>query len=294
MKPPLLTALHRGRLCALGSAVSYGMVAPLAGMAYAGGASPGSVVLSRLLFGMLAAAAVVAVLRRQWTLRRSEWLGMGLVSVAWIVVTVAYMASFYYIPVSLAVLIFFTFPVLIAIMAPLVDGRRPGMITLAAAVLAFLGLVLALGPDIKGLDWRGCGLAFLAAVGGMSAFILSRRLVVEQDMFTFSFHLHAICVLAVLLALPAVGPPALPAGMEGWIGLFGVGAFYVAAVVQQFAAIRLAGPARASIVFNAEPIITMIAAGLLLGELLGPWQLAGAALVIAAVLWSARADRKEI
>lgn len=293
MKPPLLKALHRGRLCALGSAVSFGMVAPLAGMAYAGGASPGSVVLSRLLFGMLAAAAVVVVLRRQWALRRSEWPGMALVSVAWIVVTVSYMASFYYIPVSLAVLIFFTFPVLIAVVAPLADGRRPQPVSLAAAVLAFLGLLLALGPDVGDLDWRGCGLAFLAALGGMSTFILSRRLVVEQDMFTFSFHLHAICVLAVLLALPAIGLPDLPSEALGWTGLAGVGAFYVLAVVLQFAAIRLAGPARASVVFNAEPIITMIAAGLLLGELLGTWQIAGAALVIAAVLWSARADRME-
>ncbi len=294
MKPPLLTALHRGRLCALGSAVSFGMVAPLAGLAYAGGASPGSVVLARLLFGMLAAAAVVTVLRRQWSLRRSEWPGMALVSVAWIVVTVSYMASFYYIPVSLAVLIFFTFPVQIAIIAPLADGRRPRMISLAAAVLAFSGLLLALGPDVGGLDWRGCGLASLAAVGAMSTFILSRRLVVEQDMFTFSFHLHTICVLAVLLALPVIGLPDIPAGPEGWTGLFGVGIFYVAAVVLQFAAIRLAGPSRASIVFNAEPVITMIAAGLLLGELLGTWQIAGAALVIAAVLWSARTDRMEV
>lgn len=289
-----MTALRRGRLCALGSAASFGMVAVLAGLAYAGGASPGTVVLSRLLSGVLAAAAVVVVLHRQWSLRRSEWRGTALVAVAWMVVTVAYMASFYYIPVSLSVLIFFTFPVQIAIIAPLVDGRRPEAVTLGAALAAFLGLVLALGPDIQGLDWRGCGLAFLAAIGGMSTFILSRRLVVEQDMFTFSFHLHTVCVLAVLLALPVIGLPDLPATTRGWVGVAGVGLFYVLAVVMQFAAIRLAGPARASIMFNAEPVITMVAAGLLLGELLGTWQIAGAALVIAAVLWSARADRTEV
>lgn len=294
MKPPLLTALYRGRLSALGSAAAFGMVAALAGLAYAGGASPGTVVLSRLLSGALVAAAVVLVLHRQWALRRSEWRGTALVAVAWMVVTVSYMASFYYIPVSLSVLIFFTFPVQIAIIAPLVDGRRPEAVTLGAAVAAFLGLVLALGPDIGELDWRGCGLAFLASVGAMSTFILSRRLVVEQDMFTFSFHLHAICVLAVVLALPAIGLPDPPATLQGWIGVLGVGVFYVIAVVMQFAAIRLAGPARASIMFNAEPVITMVAAGLLLGELLGTWQIAGAALVIAAVLWSARADRTEV
>lgn len=287
---PRLRAVHRGRLAALGSAASFGTVAPLAGLAYAGGASPGAVVMARLLFGLAAAAGAVALLNRPWAIPRRDWTGTLAVSVAWTMVTVAYMASFYYIPVSLAVLIFFTFPVQIALVAPLVDRRRPEGLTVSAALLAFGGLLLALGPDVGGLDWRGCALAFVAAVGAMSTFILSRRLVTEQDMFAFSFHLHLVCVIAVALALAGIGMPALPASMPAWLGLVGVGLFYVSAVLLQFAAIRLAGPSRASIVFNAEPIITMVGAAVILGERLGPWQLGGAVLVIAAVLLSARAD----
>lgn len=286
----LARAVTRGRFAALGSAVAFGTVAPLAGLAYAGGASPGAVVLARLMFGAVAGAVVVAVLNRPWAIPRSEWRATALVAVAWIAVTVSYMASFYYIPVSLAVLIFFTFPVQIALVAPLVDRRRPEPLTLAAAVFAFAGLALALGPDVGGLDWRGCGLAFVAAVAAMSTFILSRRLVVEQDMFAFSFHLHLACVLTVVAALPVVGLPDAPPTLEAWSGLVGVGVLYVAAVILQFMAIRLAGPTRASIVCNVEPIITMVGATLLLGEHLGPWQLAGAALVIVAVLVSTRAD----
>ena len=285
-----LRAVNRGRLAALGSAASFGMVAPLAGLAYAGGASPAAVVLARLVFGLGGAAGAVALLNRPWPMPRREWPGTLAVSVAWIVVTVAYMASFYYIPVSLAVLMFFTFPVLIALVAPLVDGRRPRALTVGAALLAFAGLVLALGPDVGGLDWRGCALGFAAALGAMSTFILSRRLVAEQDMFAFSFHLHLVCVLAVGAALAVTGWPDWPADVSPWLGLAGVGVFYVAAVLLQFAAIRLAGPSRASIVFNAEPVITMLGAAVMLGERLGPWQLAGAVLVIGAVLLSTRAD----
>ncbi len=286
-----LRSVHKGRLAALGSAASFGTVAPLAGLAYSEGASPGAVVAARLLFGLAAAAITVAVLNRPWRLPRSEWRGTLLISAAWIVVTVAYMASFFYIPVSLAVLIFFTFPVQIALVAPLVQGRRWEAVTLGAASLAFLGLALALGPDVGALDLRGCVLAFCAAVGAMATFILSRRLVTEQDMFAFSFHLHWICVVVVATALIAWGLPAVPAGVSGWIGLTGVGVFYVSAVLLQFTAIRLAGPSRASIVFNAEPIITMLGAALLLGERLGPWQLTGACLVIAGVVLSTRADQ---
>jgi drug/metabolite transporter (DMT)-like permease len=269
--------------------VSFGAVAPLAGLAYAGGASPGAVVMARLGFGLAATVVAVALLNRPWGMPRREWPGTLAVTVAWIAVTVCYMASFYYIPVSLAVLLFFTFPVQIALIAPLVDGRRPDAVGLGAAVAAFLGLGLALGPELGDLDWRGCILALAAGVGAMSTFILSRRLVREQDMFSFSLHLHALCVGAVLLAFVAIGGPALPVGAVGWAGLVGVGVFYVSAVLLQFGAIRLAGPSRASLVFNAEPIITMVGAALVLGERLGPGQLAGALLVVGAVLYSTRA-----
>lgn len=289
----LLSGPRLGRLYALGSASAFGAVAPFAGLAYAGGASPGAVVLARLLFGLVTGALAVAMLRRPWLPRRRAWRATVLVAVAWITLTVAYMSSFYFIPVSLAVLIFFTFPVLIAVVAPLVDGHRPRAITVGAALAAFTGLALALGPEVEGLDWRGCGLAFAGALGAMSAFILTRHLVVEQDMFSFSLHLHALCVAAVIAALLLVGAPDLPSGASGWVGLLGVGLFYAVAVLLQFGAIRLAGPTRASVVFNAEPIITMLGAALMLGEYLGPWQVGGAALVIGAVLWSTRIDRVE-
>jgi len=282
-----------GQLYALGSAIAFGVVAPFAGLAYAGGASPAAVVLARLLFGLVTGAMAVTMLRRPWLPRRRAWRATVLVAVAWITLTVAYMSSFYFIPVSLAVLIFFTFPVLIAVVAPLVDGHRPQATTVGAAVVAFVGLTLALGPEVEGLDWRGCGLAFAGALGAMSAFILTRHLVVEQDMFSFSLHLHALCVAAVIAALLLAGAPGLPTGASGWTGLLGVGMFYAVAVLLQFGAIRLAGPARASVVFNAEPIITMVGAAVILGEHLGSWQVAGAALVIGAVLWSTRIDRLE-
>lgn len=290
MSGPSRTVLG-GRLAALASASAFAGVSTLAGFAYTGEATPVAVVAARLLFGFAGTLLVVVVLRRPWAIPRREWLPTLGITVAWLVVNVGYMASFYYIPVSLAVLIFFTFPVQTALVGPLVAGRRPDAATLVAALVAFGGLALALGPDLSGLDWRGCALAFLAAVGLMSTFLLSRRLVVQQDMFTFSFNLHLACAVAVTGYILATGGLALPSGAAALLALFGVGLFYVVAVSLQFLAIRLTGPARASIVFNAEPVVTILAAAVVLGESLGLAQLAGATLVVAGVLLSARADR---
>lgn len=280
-----------GQLAALGSAAAFAGVATLAGFAYTGDATPVAAVAARLLFGFAGTLVVVAVLRRPWTVPRREWLPTLAITVAWLVVNVGYMASFFYIPVSLAVLIFFTFPVQTALVGPLIAGARPEGATLVAALVAFAGLALALGPDLSGLDWRGCALAFAAAVGLMSTFLLSRRMVVHQDMFTFSFNLHLACAIAVVGYIGVSGGFPLPASAPALVALLGVGLFYILAVLLQFLAIRLTGPARASIVFNAEPVLTVLAAAIVLGESLGAGQAAGAALVVAGVYLSARADR---
>lgn len=285
---PGLAATARGRLCALGSAAAFGAIPPLGRLAYDAGASPGSVVLARLLFGLLITGVMVAVMRRPWVIPRREWPGTGVVCIAWILVTVGYMASFFYIPVSLAVLIFFTFPVLIAVIGPAVARRPPEAAILAAAIVAFCGLALALGPDIQGLDWRGCLLAAAASIGATTTFLVSQYLIVERDLFTFSFYLHVVCSALVMAGFALIGMPDPPVGGLGWSVLAGVGVFYITAVLLQFGAIRLAGPARASVVFNAEPVLTMVAAAVVLGEILGTWQLAGAALIVFAVLLSSR------
>lgn len=191
-------------------------------------------------------------------------------------------------------MILFIFPVLIALFAPLVERRRPETITLAAAVLAFVGLVFALALDLGPLDWRGIALASLASLGITVTFILSRRLVVEQDIFAFSFHVNAGAAVVLLIAYTAYAGVTFPATATGWGALAGVSVCYVTAVLLQFGAIRLTGPDRASLVFNIEPIVTMLAAALLLGELLAPAQMLGAVLVIGAVLLAAQADRPEI
>jgi drug/metabolite transporter (DMT)-like permease len=51
-----------------------------------------------------------------------------------------------------------------------------------------------------------------------------------------------------------------------------------------FAGLKRVGPTTASILSTVEPVVTVILAFLVFGELLGPLQLLGGAFVIAAVL----------
>jgi drug/metabolite transporter (DMT)-like permease len=71
----------------------------------------------------------------------------------------------------------------------------------------------------------------------------------------------------------------------GWGWLAGISVVStVAAVSLFFAGLKRVGPTTASILSTVEPVVTVILAFLVFGELLGALQLVGGGLVIAAVL----------
>ena len=73
-----------------------------------------------------------------------------------------------------------------------------------------------------------------------------------------------------------------PAGW-GWLACIAV-VSTVAAISLFFAGLRRVGPTTASILATVEPLVTVLLAFLVFGETLGPVQLVGGALVLAAVL----------
>ena len=80
-------------------------------------------------------------------------------------VSLGYQGSVAFIPVSLAALVFYTFPLLVGAVCGRGRTRSHDRRQGAALLAAFLGLALALGPEFGALDWRGIALALLAAVG---------------------------------------------------------------------------------------------------------------------------------
>ena len=80
------------------------------------------------------------------------------------------------------------------------------------------------------------------------------------------------------------GDVSLPQTTKGWAGLISLPIFYAASTLGFFGAIAMIGSIRAALLMNLEPVFTIAAGFLILGQVLTPLQLAGAALVIGAVL----------
>ena len=278
-----------GRLCGLIAATFLGVNTTLARLAYDGGSNPFTVIGSRFLFCAVTTGLIIRLTHRTTSIPRRTWPPTLCVAVVWFLAPTSYLWSVFFIPVSLAALIFYTFPLMVAAASVITEGARLGPTRVGAFLLAFAGLAIALSPSFHSLDWRGIALSFLAAIGTALTLILSKRLIAEQGVFTFTLYMSAGSVVVITGILWITDGIAPPNETTGWIGLSGATFGFAVGVLAMFTAIQFVGPAPTALMMNLEPLVSIIAAAVVLGERLTPLQLAGAIMVVGALTLSMRA-----
>lgn len=213
-----------------------------------------------------------------------------------------YFAALETVSASLAALIVYIYPALVAVMSQRVGRPLSGARAWAALGLALVGGALAVGgidaataPPLAGLILVAASPVIYSAWIVFSARLAgerSDRLAEEsgdEGASTAAFGALMMTATALfywsmaLLTAQPVLPGALPDG--AWPGLLGVGIVSTFVAIQAFSAgSRRIGAAQAALVSTVEPTWTIALAAVLLGESLLPIQLAGGALIIAGVI----------
>lgn len=286
-----------GASCALSAAAFYGLMPNFVRAAYDHGIPAVEATFFRTLVLVLVFGALVVLRRERLTFPRSAWPSLAAQAMSTLLISVCYLASVQFIPVGLAVVIFFTFPVFIMLASPLVEGQAPGFIRIMLALLAFAGLVMALGPSFAGLDPRGIVLAFLAALGGVVQFFSGNAISRHLTPLAFGAIVHiAILPFTLAIALLAGGGTLhiLSGLTSAHIFLAGIAAIYIAAYLLHMLSLRFARASQVAPFFNLEPVVTTVVAGLLLGEALSPGQYVGGMLVLAALVAAGFLGRRTV
>lgn len=230
-------------------------------------------------------------------------LGLGVLYVG---NSATYFAGLETVPASLAALLVYIYPVLVAVLSIRWARRLEGRRAWFGLGLATAGVALALGgvDPTSAAPVEGILLILASPVIYAIWIILSARLGGERGErehaadpvggsaeTTDAGPAVAVMLTATaavyLVAALAVGAPLAPDRIPGgaWIGLLGIGVVTTAIAVQTFyAGVRRLGAAQAALVSTVEPIYTISLATLFFGERLTIVQLAGGALVIVAVL----------
>jgi drug/metabolite transporter (DMT)-like permease len=212
-----------------------------------------------------------------------------------------YFAGLETVSASLAALIVYIYPALVAVVSLQVGRPLRGRRAWGALALALAGVALAVGNIDVATAPPLSGLVLIAASPVIYTIwiVLSARLSGEgrtgvgaeaeaavDPLAAGAVMLSATAATYWISAL-ALNQPVLPAQIPqgAWFGLIGVGivSTFIAVLAFYGGAHRI-GAARASIVSTVEPIWTIVLASLLFGESLGPVQLLGGALILAGVV----------
>jgi drug/metabolite transporter (DMT)-like permease len=288
-----------GIACALFAAALYGLVPNFARAAYENGTPPIESTLFRTFVIALVFAIIAVVQGVKLSIPRAAAPSFISQSVSTFLVSVAYLASVQFIPVGLAVIIFFLFPVLIMLAAPMVEGRNPGLLRLLIALVAFAGLAVSVGPSFDSLDLRGILLAGLAAAGAAMQFFSGRAISRYMMPAAFGSLVHLAILPPVLAIALYAGSGTIgffPGGTATRLGLLflsGVSAVYVVAYMAHMLSLRFAPASTVAPFFNLEPVVTTGVAAAILGERLQTNQYAGGSLVLAALVASSIVGRRK-
>lgn len=295
-----------GILLALAAATGYGFIPPLARVGFENGLPTWESALCRASLIIAVFLAVALMLRIPLRVPRGCWPAIGVMAASTLLVSLAYLASIEYIPVGLAVIIFYTCPVIVLLAAPLLEGKPLGLYRLAVACLAFGGLAIAIGPSLQNLDIRGILLAALAAFSAAGQLFSGRTLTARMPPVAFGLIAHLMLwpfMLAAALWWSAGTLQILPGGpvtTAGYCAALALSVIFVATYFVHMKSVSFAPASTVAPFFNIEPVITMIIATLILGERLSLNQYAGGAIVLVALalaglegygrrVWSGRA-----
>jgi drug/metabolite transporter (DMT)-like permease len=270
--------LFGGALIVTG-AIAYGINIPAARVAGLGGVNGSNLAAQRSLIFAILLAAAITLMGKSFRIQFGESRRIILLGLCAGLVAICYLSSLTYVPVAMAVTVFYTFPLILLLAAPFTGGGRITGWRMVAFAIAFTGIVIAVGPSLDGLDWRGLALAFFAAFASAAMFLLAATLKQDRIILLFWIQVAACCVLLPTAVM--TGLPALETIGGVWLAVaLSAAGFYIGFICQFTAAPHLK-PATIGLLFLIEPVVAIISAAVFLGEMLTPLQYAGVALVIA-------------
>jgi drug/metabolite transporter, DME family len=291
-----------GFVTVIGSAALFGTLGPLSRFAYDLGVDPAAWVAWRGLIGLLTLLIVIAwrarsgasPLIRPGHLSRHARVSLLVAGLMGFTLNVGMFFAFDRVTIALALLCFYTYPAMVAVVNVVLGRERLDAARLVALGLALIGMTAVVASQLDPaagirLDAIGIGLAIGAALSQTVYVVVSRDGYGEVPTEQAIAVVMVITIIgAALVALSggsaaSLVPPVEAPGLVPLLLFTGV----LAAAIPSLgflAGIRAIGGLRAGILMLFEPVVGVALAAWLLAESLVPIQIAGAVAILAAAV----------
>jgi len=261
----------------------------LAKLAYAEGVDLPSMLFLRFALAGVLMAVLMRLRGMRWPHGRTLLLLVAMGSLGYVGQSFCYFAALQHATAGLTALLLYLYPAIVTVLAAILTRRRLSLLRLLAVAAALLGSGLAIGGSLAGSP-----LGILLGVA--AAMIYSIYILVGERVTPLAGAMPSSTVImlaaAAVFGLMAFSQgAALPASPVAWAAIGGIALLStVVAMITFFAGMARLGAADAATLSTLEPLVTVILAAVFLGEQVGGWQLAGGAIILAAVIVLARSQ----
>ena len=273
-----------GVFAALCAGASYGSVLALSKLTFAHDVRPLTLVVLRYAALTLVLGLWLGLRRRFTRLSMATIAVLGLIGLFSYIITAGNLNSVRYIPVSLTTLVFYTHPILVAVVSGATGRARVGSVELAAAAAALCGLFITLQVSFESAHPLGIAFACASSLSVLAMFVVSDRVLQRVDPLEVTFYMAASALLISCATLPIEGGITAPSSATGFWLVALVTVLFMVAISATFYAIRLIGPMLSSMMMNVEPLCAITVAVIFLGESTTTTLLVGALLVVSAIV----------
>jgi len=281
------------------SAAAFGAMAILARVAYAAGVD----VVTLLALRFAIAAGAMLVIARWRGARFPAGTTLGALILLGAIGYGGQAASFFtaltLAPAGLVALLLYLHPAFVAVLAAVFLHERINAPKLAALAMALTGTALTIAPALGNGSHNAMapdiavGIGFAVAAATFYAVYIVVGSWLGRRARPLAMSTVVIVSAAVMFAVVAlIRGPHWPQSPAGWLAVIAIALVStVAAITLYFAGLERIGPTRASTLSTVEPLVTVTLAAIVLDETIAPVQLAGGALILAAVIVLAKTDK---
>jgi len=215
-----------------------------------------------------------------------------LISIFQAIFIASYMYSISLIPLSLAVVVIYTFPIITFFVNSILKSRSIDFLSAAALLVSLFGIWILVQGDSSNWNLWGVFWGLIASLAQVTVNILSRHKSVESGWGLIQYIMVLPSVVFVLIYFIITLEPIASVSSEMllWSILSAMG--MTGGIYFFFRSISIIGPVRTSNVMYLEPIFTIILGVILLQDMLGMNQWLGMFIIFTATISLERWGKK--
>jgi Predicted permease, DMT superfamily len=289
----------KGILITLLAAASFGAIAPIAKFIYQYEITPNFMLALRFLIASLFLWGYIFINRKRinYKVEKEQMIIMLIIgALVYFLTTIFYFNAIKFIPVSLHVMIFYSYPFMVNIFSFLVLKEKISKNQSIAMIIAFAGLLLTVSINSSGLSIIGITLSLLAAVFNGSYILLLGTIKINRiDSVVTAAYTNLFSSISFFIYCGTKGEIYVDMPLSGWIAIVFIAIVSTAiAIISLSKGIRMIGASKASIISTFEPLEGVILSFIFLGESMNIRQMIGIVLILLAIIMINSSDKKMV